>query len=329
MAAPAVLGMDALPGAIDRPAIESILSLLGGLQKQLEKQGVQLERLGEQMERLNIRMSEVEKKQVLSKSPLSTSSSRGTSGKAGSVVGTSSETSPVAASVKSSGRSSPNSAPPLHTITYSTASDASFVELEMGSSRDLQPALQGKLRIHRLRTDLRITDFEYTAIDLFKSLVNPNRTMGLSLFVVASENPEATKQAHAVRGAVTKNTGCVSWLMSTLPAAFVLTIDRVLEMSIEGKPLVYHATLSPTEVMPWEEFCAALTSWSVGVVCIPRGAAHVEVEDDDDDEDDNVLDAKSHLSTFSESSAPYALAKLSAHAVALTQNAGGSPGDGY
>jgi hypothetical protein len=86
--------------------------------------------------------------------------------------------------------------------------------------------------------------------------------------------------------------------------------------------------------MTYSSFVAAFEGWSGAMVCTLQGAGDIcddEVYDDevcdvDDDEEEEEAIRKDHLCTFSNSTASYAVAKLSAHAVAQAQNAGGSPG---
>ena len=105
----------------------------------------------------------------------------------------------------------------------------------------------------------------------------------------------------------------------------MLTLDRVLETSAGGEPIVWHATLSPSAAMPYAAFLAAFEAWAGVVVCELRGAGE-ERESAEGEEGAGEGEAvREHLCTFSASTAPYALAKLNAHA-ALAQAAGGSPG---
>jgi hypothetical protein len=86
------------------------------------------------------------------------------------------------------------------------------IALSAGCTRLLSEELQRKLWVYRLRTEPpHLEDFDYVAVDIFRSLVLPTPSKGLSLFVVASEDPAVVAAAHAARGAITKkHHGCVA-----------------------------------------------------------------------------------------------------------------------
>ena len=227
-----------------------------------------------------------------------------------------------------SGTSSPKSS--LLRAAYSASSHPA-IALSAGCTRLLPEELQRKLWVHRLRTEPRLEDFDYVAVDIFRSTVLPNPSKGFSLFVVASEDPAVVAAAHAARGAITKkHHGCVAWRVDSLPPELVVTLDRALERSSEGGAIVWHATLSPKEPMDFAALVGALAAWRGGVVCEMRGAAGEEREGGSGDEDEGEAEAEAmaHLSTFSETSAPYAMAKLNVLAAAMLGSAkgGGSPG---
>jgi hypothetical protein len=111
----------------------------------------------------------------------------------------------------------------------------------------------------------------------------------------------------------------MAWCLASLPQSLVVTLDRVLEKTAEGQPIVWHATLSPSAAMTFAEFKAAFKGWGGLTVCELRGAGKDECE---------AGPLRDNLSTFSGAAAPYLLAKLNEHCAALAQNAGGSPGTG-
>ena len=229
---------------------------------------------------------------------------------------------------KSSGSSSGASSPKCARLRAAFAA-SSAIELPVvpGSSRDMPMDLQQRLMAHRMRTDLRLDECDYFPLSLVQSMVRPTITKGFSLFVVASEDATVVAAAHAARSAITKkHAGCVAWCLASLPPRLVLTLDRALDSTAEGTPIVWHATLSPREEMTYTEFVATFEGWGGAAVCELQGAGAAREDEGEREGEGEAEPTREHLSTFCASSAPYALAKLDAHAAALAQNAGGSPG---
>jgi hypothetical protein len=250
-----------------------------------------------------------------------------------------------------SGTSSPKSAA-LRKLFADSRLRSPPITLTEGSTRTLPPELQARLWAHRLRTEPRLSECEYAALDLNQSTVLPNPKKGLSLFVATSDDAEVVAAVHAMRGSVTTHAGCVAWRVNTLPVEFVLTLDRVQERSGDQQPIVWHATLSPSAAMTFDAFLAAFRVWGgSATVCNFRGRGSVrEGESEDEGEAEAQAEAqveagaeaeaeagaeaeaeaeaqaevRKRMSTFSENSAPYALVKLAAHAAAQEQPAWGN-----
>ena len=305
-----------------------VMAVLAEMREQLQKQGEQLQKQGEQLGKVDARLGSLEAR-------LGSLEARGQSKT--SPLATGSKTPPLSASGggggggggggvsltdKSSGSSSGASSPKCARLRAAFAA-SSAIELPVvpGSSRDMPMDLQQRLMAHRMRTDLRLDECDYFPLSLVQSMVRPTITKGFSLFVVASEDATVVAAAHAARSAITKkHAGCVAWCLASLPPRLVLTLDRALDSTAEGTPIVWHATLSPREEMTYTEFVATFEGWGGAAVCELQGAGAAR------EGEGEAEPTREHLSTFCESSAPYAMAKLDAHAAALAQNAGGSPG---
>ena len=306
--------------------LEKMDARLNKLDAQQEKLGVRMDALDAQMGALEERMTPQSRSSPLASGGSKTPTQTLPAGGAGSAAAVSQPPPAGGGSSSSSGTSSPRSAPLRRAYA---ASLQPAIALSPGCSRGMPAALQSRLMAHRLCTDPRVSEFDYAALGPLRQSVAPNPERGLSLFVVASEDTAVVAAAHAARGAATKaHRGCVSWRLDTLPPALVLTLDRVLEKSAGGEPIVWHATLSPSAAMTYAAYLAAVEAWGGVVVCELRGNERDgKGEGEGEGEGEREGEAmKEHLCTFSASTAPYALAKLSAHAAAQAQAAGGSPG---
>jgi hypothetical protein len=325
--------MDAMGQQMDAMAQQ-----MDAMGQQMDAMGQQMDAMGQQMDaigqRIDAIVTRLKKGQGQSRhSPLGTSRSNTPS--ADVVEGRSSKRNSGFASGGGGGGGGKNAqkTPPLSPSGSGTSTpknvqlraaflaspQQSHMVLKTGSSRDMSTPLQGKVMVHRFRTEPRLSEFDYVALDLKNSLVQPNPEKGLSLFIVASEDPQVVAAAHVVRGAITKgHHGCLSWCLATLPQSLVVTLDRELEKTAEGVPIVWHATLSPRTSMTFTEFEAAFEGWADLTVCKLRDVGKEDCEIGPVHRDD--------LCTFSGGNAPYLLAKLNEHCAALVQNAGGSPG---
>ena len=237
----------------------------------LDKQGEQLENLSARMDKQGARMDSIE-----------------------SHIGQQGPPSPSKITL-SGGSSNGKKSSPITPKTsklrtaYANASSHSNIEIAAPvSSRNIPELQLNKLMVHRMRTEPQLKECHYVALSLCESTVLPTPSKGFSLFVILSEDPTVVTEAHAARGAITKrHTGCVSWHLSTLPSDLVITLDHVLESSFDGKPIVWHATLSPVVAMTFSSFVAAFEGWSGAMVCALQGAGDVC---DDEVCDDEVCD---------------------------------------
>ena len=300
-----------------------VMAVLAEMREQLQKQGEQLGKVDARLGSLEARLGSLEARGQSKTSPLATGSKTPPLSASGGGGGGG-----VSLTDKSSGSSSGASSPKCARLRAAFAA-SSAIELPVvpGSSRDMPMDLQQRLMAHRMRTDLRLDECDYFPLSLVQSMVRPTITKGFSLFVVASEDATVVAAAHAARSAITKkHAGCVAWCLASLPPRLVLTLDRALDSTAEGTPIVWHATLSPREEMTYTEFVATFEGWGGAAVCELQGAGAAREDEGEREGEGEAEPTREHLSTFCERSAPYALAKLDAHAAALAQNAGGSPG---
>ena len=306
-----------------------MLALLKQIIAEQVEQRVLLEKVGLRIDTLEMRVG-LGQGQPKSSSPKTSSTAQlsgGCGGGGGGGGGSSSSssggsgTAAAKTPLSGNGSSSPKNHPLCAAFKASTFPALVFPTGKY-SSRSLSAQLQSTLYVHRLSTPLREDECAREPLDHCQCTVLPNPEKGFSHFVVASLDPAVLAEAHAVRGAATKsNCGCVALPLASLPPELVLTLDRVLHYSTENKPIVLHATLSPSAPMPYSDFVAAYRAWANIVVCDFRGAGEAH---ESKHEEEGEAEPMGHLSTFSEISAPYALAKLTEHAVKVAQNAGGS-----
>ena len=140
----------------------------------------------------------------------------------------------------------------------------------------------------------------------------------MSCFVVLSEADGVIAAAHAFRCAVTPTQrGCSMRRLDTLPESLTLTFDRDLDRT-STNVILWHATLAPTEPMPFSSFFTALRSWQ-SQLCAINGAAECPPE---------IFFDKTELGTVAAFLKPYISQKLApyAHDQQRRLPAGGSPG---
>ncbi len=312
--------------------LSQILAVLKQIKGEQVEQRTLLEKVVQRIDALETRVGLGQPKSPTSKtSPTACGPSGGGGGggggggSGGSSSSGGSGTAAAKTPLSSSGSSSPKY-PPLCAAFAASTFPALVFPTGKYSSRSLSAQLQSTLFAHRLSTALREDECAREPLDHCQCTVLPDPEKGFSHFVVASLDPAVLAEAHAVRGAATKsNCGCVALPLASLPPELVLTLDHVLHYSTENKPIVLHATLSPSAPMPYSDFVAAYRAWGNFVVCKLRAAGEAH---ESKNEEEGEAEPMGYLSTFSEISAPYALAQLTAHAAKVAQNAGGSPGKG-
>ena len=176
-------------------------------------------------------------------------------------------------------------------LAFAAAADADKFSLGAPplSASGLAPALRARVRLHRLITDLRSSDF-YSEVDVddgrtwLLPAADGAEARGASFYAVLSTDAAVVAAAHALKRPELRHRGCASRALDTLPRACVAVFDRVglAGDGGGGGAIIAHVTVAPSARMPLHAFAAALDAWPA-VNCRIEANADVEDEDSGDD----------------------------------------------
>lgn len=157
------------------------------------------------------------------------------------------------------------------------------------SASGLAPALRARVRLHRLITDLRSSDF-YSEVDeadgrtWLLPAADGADARGASFYAVLSTDTAVVAAAHALKRPEMRHRGCASRALDALPPACVAVFDRVglAGDGGGGGAIIAHVTVAPSARMPLHAFAAALDAWPAANC---RIEANADVEDEDSSDD--------------------------------------------
>ena len=162
-------------------------------------------------------------------------------------------------------------------LAADAADKFSLGHLPCEASSITDPSLRSRLHLHRFVTEVRSTDFSSEVDEASRFVLLPTPGVGASFYVVLSTAVSVVAAAHTLLQTTLRHRGCSGRALTELPASFSVVFDRVTVSTMDGVPVVVHASLAPTARMLLTAFIVKLEDWPAFNCHI---AANADVDDD-------------------------------------------------